>query len=284
MTDAASADAANNGGPAGTAVAHVTATTSTATAAPTPPMKLYAQYCFHLSPTLNAWCPMRVADIVHLDQYVEFEGQNVFFHMNHPIKWVRIAGVVVACNEYHARKVYTVDDGSGETIECVYDPPRPSRQQQQPPPPTMPTIMSGSIISVKGELKTYRGDLQAHIIKMTVLRSTEQEVQFWAKTAAFARETLYKPWVVDRKIVRQCRQAAEAVQRAKDEEEVRREMQQEKEERERKEKEEQERADRLKHREQTMDDLWEEEMYEKDIDWSKIGPFSVHDGIDIQEQ
>lgn len=69
MTDAASADAANNG-------AEATATTSaaTTTSATTPPIKLYAQYCFHLSPTLNAWCPMRVADVVRLDQYFEFEG------------------------------------------------------------------------------------------------------------------------------------------------------------------------------------------------------------------
>lgn len=191
--------------------------------------------------------------------------------MNHPIKWVRIAGVVVACNEFHTRRVYLVDDGSGETIECVYDPPRPSKaaatlqQQQKQQTPAVPTIdRPGSIINVKGELKTYRGCVQVHIVKMALVRSTEQEVQFWAKTAAFAKETLYKPWVVDRKMVRKCRQAAMAVQRAKDVEEVRKEMAKEKEEKARKEREEKEMAERR--RNETELERWERGLDEDEME------------------
>ncbi len=48
--------------------------TTTTTAAEPPPPTYYPQYCFHLSPTLNRWCPMRIADVACLDKFAEFEG------------------------------------------------------------------------------------------------------------------------------------------------------------------------------------------------------------------
>lgn len=36
----------------------------------------YPQYCFHLSPTINKWCPLRAADIAGLLGRPGFEGER----------------------------------------------------------------------------------------------------------------------------------------------------------------------------------------------------------------
>jgi endo-1,3(4)-beta-glucanase len=43
----------------------------------------------------------------------------LFHYQNHPIKWVRVTGVIVAVDEYPGKNVYTVDDSSGMCVECV---------------------------------------------------------------------------------------------------------------------------------------------------------------------
>ena len=71
----------------------------------------------------------------------------------------------------------------------------------------------GQVIEARGDLCLYqtqhRGSfLQVQISKLKVLRGTQQEIQFWHKVNTFARETLDKPWVVDKQTVRACRKAA----------------------------------------------------------------------------
>ncbi|KAL9603144.1 MAG: hypothetical protein Q9219_001347 [cf. Caloplaca sp. 3 TL-2023] len=45
------------------------------------------------------------------------KGQNTYFYLNHPIRWVRLVGVVVAFDIYPNRAMMTLDDSSGFTIE-----------------------------------------------------------------------------------------------------------------------------------------------------------------------
>ncbi|CAK7272455.1 endo-1,3-beta glucanase [Sporothrix epigloea] len=176
-------------------------------------ISFYGQYCFHLSPTLNRWCPMRIAEVLKLVQYADFAGQNVFFHLNHPIKWVRIAGVVVACAEYYGRRVYTVDDGSGATIECSV--PAPDRQQHHLAP--VPVVNHpGIVVDLKGGLRIFRDTFQIEVVKLAVLRATQQEMRFWAKVQEFAASTLHRPWVLDRQTVRKYRKAAMELQQRND--------------------------------------------------------------------
>lgn len=54
------------------------------------------------------------------------DTERVLFHYdNHPVKWVRVTGVIVAVDEYAGRNVYTVDDSSGMCVECVCVAPSP---------------------------------------------------------------------------------------------------------------------------------------------------------------
>ncbi|EAA31107.1 hypothetical protein GE21DRAFT_8619 [Neurospora crassa] len=216
-----------------------------------PPPELYPQYCFHLSPTINKWCHLRAADIVALSSHPGFQGQDLYFHLNHPIKWVRICGIVVAIDVYgdsssRSRgqiQVITIDDSSGHTIECVIPLPPPAapsvpslgkqeRQQQQQPPQCLPLIDSqidiGHILDIKGSLRTFREQRQVKVEKIVHLKTTEQEVAFWERVVQLRKEILDKPWKLEDKVVRRLRREAMGVderdtKREREKEEARRE-------------------------------------------------------------
>ncbi|KAK3316191.1 hypothetical protein B0H66DRAFT_625087 [Apodospora peruviana] len=201
----------------------------------------YPIYCFHLSPTLNRYCHLRITDVVALSSHPGFRGQDMYFYLNHPIKWVRISGVVVGVDEFEGRRVYTIDDSSGATIECVVSTPLPLRGgtsnnnntvvggaksasskklpntnnaaekalPERPLPVTDGDIDVGHVIDIKGSIKLFRESRQVHADKITHLRSTEQEVKFWEKLAQLRKDVLNRPWVLDRRELRRCRKEAE---------------------------------------------------------------------------
>ncbi|KAK3493001.1 telomere regulation protein Stn1-domain-containing protein [Neurospora hispaniola] len=213
-----------------------------------PPPELYPQYCFHLSPTINKWCHLRAADIIALSSHPGFQGQDLYFHLNHPIKWVRICGIVVAIDVYGDSssrskgqiQVITIDDSSGHTIECVVPLPPPSapsvpslgKQEQRQPPQSLPLIDSqidiGHILDIKGSLRTFREQRQVKVEKIVHLCTTEQEVAFWERVVQLRKEILDKPWKLDEKVVRRLRREAMGVnerdaKREKEKDEARRE-------------------------------------------------------------
>ncbi|KAI1380388.1 hypothetical protein F4677DRAFT_259063 [Hypoxylon crocopeplum] len=184
----------------------------------------YPAYCFHLSSTINKWCPLRATDIHHLESRPGFEGDNVFFSLNHPIRWVRVVGVVVAIDEYYGRRVYTVDDSTGECIECCLDIPKPvdSRHKNEvggeaatatatataitaPPPDAHSDIDVGMVVEVKGSTTIFRDQKQIKVQKLQRMKSSNQEVQFWNKICDFRRDVLSRPWVLGKKEVRRCK-------------------------------------------------------------------------------
>ncbi|AEO64125.1 99926bca-d9f9-4247-a565-df7e8426406a [Thermothielavioides terrestris] len=183
--------------------------------------ELYPQYCFHLSPTINRWCHFRIADIWRLRCHPGFQGQDVYFHLNHPIKWIRISGVVVAITEREKKHFYTIDDGSGATLECVVNVPGTAaveaapngKQNPNPNPNPLPVIDApidvGHVLDIKGSVGTFRKDKQIRAEKIVHLRTTEQEVAFWEKVAQLKRDVLSKPWVLDPREVRRCRKEEE---------------------------------------------------------------------------
>lgn len=185
-------------------------------------LPLYPQHCFKLSRTVNTYPHLHARDIDALTTHSGFHGQNVFFHLNHPIQWVRIAGIVVAVDDYPGRRIYTVDDSSGVCIECLADVPRTDTalsaalaagkagSATQAPKRVVPDEVDvGTVIDVKGGLSLFRGHKQVKILKATVLRSTEQEVAFWEKIREFRLDVLEKPWKLSEKEVRRCRKEVE---------------------------------------------------------------------------
>ncbi|TVY51481.1 hypothetical protein LCER1_G006255 [Lachnellula cervina] len=165
---------------------------------------IYPDYCHELSPTIKRWCPLRATDIHALDSWEMFNnGRPVYHHGNHPVKWVRLTGVIVAVDEFYGRKVFTLDDSSGMCIECTCPTPqsatlpsdtaaarstvivtrnKPAAQQTEGPTVTNPKIPWDEV--------------DVEMIKVEVLRSTDQEVRCWDEVLAFRREVLGVPWVV----------------------------------------------------------------------------------------
>ncbi|KAI0813137.1 hypothetical protein GGR55DRAFT_599098 [Xylaria sp. FL0064] len=205
------------------------------------PLVYYPQYCFHLSHTINTWCPLRAIDIAGLGSRPGFEDSNVFFYLNHPIQWVRIVGVVVAIDHYYGHEVYTIDDSTGQCIECTLPVPNPKSDKMNNrhinqagtaensskaanlantveaitadnvPAPLIPKdIDIGTVLDVKGSVKLFRGQRQIKIQKAKRVLSTTQEALFWDKTRDFRRDTLSQPWILKDKEVRRCRRMQQA--------------------------------------------------------------------------
>lgn len=114
------------------------------------PLKYYPAYCFSVSPTFHTWVKVTAADVhalktregfegtlllylsgpkhykvitpmskweIYADSERTWSGQKIYFHLNHPIKWIRLVGVIVSFDDYEKRWIMLVDDSSGATLE-----------------------------------------------------------------------------------------------------------------------------------------------------------------------
>ncbi|CAN9141392.1 unnamed protein product [Alternaria sp. RS040] len=180
------------------------------------PYRLYPAYCFKASPTYNTWVKLTAADVQALRSEKEFQAQRgLYFHLNHPIRYVRIVGVVVAIDEINLRyTALTIDDGSGATIELkiVRIPP----VEQNPIDTSSNTKVSnlnivsrlgifevvvddqpldiGSIVKAKCTISEFRGNKQLELQRISVITTTDEEARAWAETAAFKQTVLSRPW------------------------------------------------------------------------------------------
>ncbi|CZS95611.1 uncharacterized protein RAG0_05215 [Rhynchosporium agropyri] len=217
------------------------------------PNNIYPDYCHRLSPTIGKWCPLQATDVHRLKTVGVFSDERALYHLdNHPVKWVRITGVVVAVDEFRGKRVFTVDDSSGMCIECtaITPPPPPVPDKTTLPAhlnqiasimhvqittkkPTVnetkqdakiegkdkakvvPSVASpivpweevdvGTVVKVKGRVNNYWDTIQVEVIKIEVLRCTDQEVRCWNEVAAFKKEVLSGPWVVSEEEEERCR-------------------------------------------------------------------------------
>ncbi|KAA8572756.1 hypothetical protein EYC84_003341 [Monilinia fructicola] len=183
---------------------------STSNLAPLQPPNLY-----HLSPTYQKWCALRCADIITLkDRRVYVEGKLIHHYLNHPIRYVKLIGLIVSMDDFAHRRVYTLDDSSGACIECVALLPSSSARaasQSQPAPPPEPSIehpqvpwadvQECKVVRVLGVVGTYMTRPQLHIVKMGVVGTTELERRWWDECARLKREVLGREWRVSREEV-----------------------------------------------------------------------------------
>ena len=82
-------------------------------------LTFYPAYCHAASPTFHTWVKLSAADVHALHTRRGFEGQHIYFHLNHPVRYVRLVGVLVTLEEYERRWLMVLDDSSGRTIEIV---------------------------------------------------------------------------------------------------------------------------------------------------------------------
>lgn len=183
----------------------------------------------------------------------------LFHYQNHPVKWVRVTGVIVAVDEYPGRNVYTVDDSSGMLVECVCVAPAPAPKMEMIGVPrhldqvaaisrdatisalemkkdagsgkreaenkgkagekTQPSVQEpivpwaemdvGVVVKVKGRVSEFREQNQVEVVKVEVLRCTDEEVRCWNEVIDFRRDVLGKVWVVSKEQEERCRRVRE---------------------------------------------------------------------------
>ncbi|OCK78360.1 hypothetical protein K432DRAFT_302162 [Lepidopterella palustris CBS 459.81] len=178
---------------------------------------IYPAYCFRVSPTYNAWVKLTIADVHTLRAEHGYEGQNIYWHLNHPIRFVRLVGVIVAIDDINAKyTILTLDDSSGATIEVKITrlPTNISTLVECPSNTTVSNVHVairrgvfevevdgqnldiGTVIKAKCTIAEFRGNKQLELKRVSVVRSTDEEVRAWAETARFRKDVLEKSWVL----------------------------------------------------------------------------------------
>ncbi|PQE16928.1 ob-fold nucleic acid binding domain-containing protein [Rutstroemia sp. NJR-2017a BBW] len=206
----------------------------------------YPPDLYHLSPTFGKWCPLRCSDLYTLkNEGVFVDSQPVHHHptSHHPIRYIKLLGVVVSIDDFGRRRVYTIDDGSGACVECVALLPAPSpslflvpstidssnptsmnsanptkNKESEPPSAANPSIpwsliSECSILRVLGMVDQFNGMLQLQVVKVTVVGSTDVERKWWDECADFKRDVLGKEWVLSQEEIRQHTKEKERLRR-----------------------------------------------------------------------
>jgi hypothetical protein len=148
-------------------------------------------------------------------------GQHVYFHGNHPIRYVYLCGIILqfelapgaGATKY---ALLMLDDGSGRAIEVKI--PRRLKNDQTDgegvPSNTLVDNLNvhasfglasllinnqpvhvGAILKVKGTITLFRSR-QIELKRAFLVKDTNEEVQYWASLAQFRRDVLCKPWVL----------------------------------------------------------------------------------------
>ena len=197
------------------------------------PYQLYPRRYFDLSPTWFAWNKLTAADVHALRDERGFEGQHVAFHLNLPIQFVCVVGLVVDIELTRGGGLHTLvtlDDGSGACIQARIsrrDAIRETTAQSGGggggvaekevfPSNTrvdcldvhvnfgLPTVcvdrepidIGTTVLKVKARLDSFRGTRQLRPERVWIVRDTNAEARAWMETAEWKRECLARPWVL----------------------------------------------------------------------------------------
>jgi hypothetical protein len=145
-------------------------------------------------------------------------GQHVYFHGNHPIRYVYLCGLVLqfdlapgaGATKY---ALLMLDDGSGRAIE-VKIPRRYGTDKEAFLSNTLidnlnvnakfglaslfidnKPIHVGAILKVKGTITMFR-ERQIELKRVFIVRDTNEEVVFWASLAKHRSDVLSRPWIL----------------------------------------------------------------------------------------
>lgn len=144
-------------------------------------------------------------------------GQNIYFYLNYPVRFVRVVGVIVAIDDINLKySALTLDDGSGRTVELKIVRTVPEEQDPKKIPSNTTignvnvvsqfgvfeitvddhVLNIGTVLKAKGTISEFRGAKQLELKRVQVVLSTDEEAQAWAETAAFKTTVLSLPWRV----------------------------------------------------------------------------------------
>ncbi|KAI1962817.1 hypothetical protein LOZ58_002440 [Ophidiomyces ophidiicola] len=179
----------------------------------------YPSYCHKAAPTHSTWVKLGIDDVRCLKQPREFQGHRTYFYNNHPIEFICLAGIIVSRDEQTLRTILVLDDSTGYTIEVVcskaapQNPFIPTTATAEAPTTTttaaathlraatkapidISSLFPGVTSKLQGTITRFRGALQLHLERYTLLRDTNEEMHFWNEKNRFFVQVLSLPWVL----------------------------------------------------------------------------------------
>ncbi|KAI6792809.1 hypothetical protein KC360_g3769 [Hortaea werneckii] len=200
---------------------------------------------FDASPTFQHWNKVTCADVHALRSESGFQGQGIYFHLNHPIQFIRVVGLLVEIQTVAGGKytLLTLDDSSGECLVLKIK-SRDLRQSNEEYPSNTEIdnvdvhvslghttvllnsapLQIGHVVKAKGTVEFFRNKRQLDLKRLFLVPSTNAEAQAWSETAKWKRDVLSKPWrltqdardKVDKDILRQTQKERDHARRKQD--------------------------------------------------------------------
>ncbi|KAI9697143.1 MAG: hypothetical protein M1820_007878 [Bogoriella megaspora] len=219
---------------------------------------IYPAWCFSASPTYNTWVKFTAADVHRLQKAKggfegiestlatcvsiaaakNYKGQKLYFWINHPIRFVRLVGPIIAIDDVNPRyTIITIDDGSGATISLkiirrsVEDEDNPVDCPNNTEVPNMNIVANvgtfelvldgtlldiGTVVKAKGRLEEFRGVKQLELKRLSIVESTDEEAQAWAELAKFRKAVLSKPWHLSKTEIEELKEESAEARRKKE--------------------------------------------------------------------
>lgn len=149
-----------------------------------------------------------------------FEGQDIYFYLNQPIRFVRLVGLVVQIDVVSEGRytLLTLDDSSGANIEVKIE--KRSRVAGDETIYATNTLIDnvdvkvyvggstilvngrplelGTVIGAQGTITSFRQSRQLSLKKIFRVQDTNQEAAHWMRAADWKKDILSKPWVLSR--------------------------------------------------------------------------------------
>ncbi|KAL9094446.1 MAG: hypothetical protein Q9165_003296 [Trypethelium subeluteriae] len=171
------------------------------------------------------------------------ECQKLYFWINHPIRFVRVVGPIVAIDDINPKyTILTLDDGSGATLGVkiirrqLEDADNPVDCPDNTAVANLNVVSSvgvfelalagdlldiGTVVKVKGTLEEFRGVKQLELKRISIVKTTDEEVKAWNELAQFRKNILSEPWQLSNREIKQLEEDV-AARRRKDEQHSRR--------------------------------------------------------------
>ncbi|OJJ47197.1 hypothetical protein ASPZODRAFT_132159 [Penicilliopsis zonata CBS 506.65] len=201
----------------------------------------YPAYCFKASPTHFTWVKISALDLQNLKR-----GIGVYYYLNHPIRYVYLAGLIVSRTEAPWHTILTLDDSSGETAEVVIK--KQSMQSNETVEQveqeekeqegyekeveeegggggggggevhistTEKSILDisklevGVLVKIKGSITTFRTINRVQMERFEILADTNEEMCFLRDRTRYFVEVLSVPWKLSAEEVAQLHREAE---------------------------------------------------------------------------
>lgn len=146
--------------------------------------QFYPRASFKHSEVFASWAKLFCADVHDLVKLKDLEETGIYFWLNHPIRFVRLVGLVVGSDERERFWQATLDDGSGRSVDLIL----------QLPMVPVRGVHVGDLVKVKGTLSEFRQVRQVEVRRWTLLRDPNDEYRAWMETVEFKNTVLSQPW------------------------------------------------------------------------------------------